>query len=71
MLPYNLLLLAKKGIIEFTNNSGDGLGEEAGNRISFEIPISFNSPDYYGEIHHEGLVKEGEMTLLFITKMVW
>ena len=50
---------SKKGKIKFTNNPGDGSGEEAGKRVSFDIPISLNSPDYYGEIHNEGQVEEG------------
>jgi hypothetical protein len=63
---------SKKGIIEFTNNPGDGSGEEAGKRVSFDIPISFNSPDYYGEIHDQGLVEEGgnDIVIYYLNGMV-
>ena len=63
---------SKKGKIKLTNNPGDGSEEEAGKRISFEIPISFNSPDYYGEIHHEGLVEEGgnDIVIYYLDGMV-
>lgn len=63
---------SKKGIIEFTNNPGAGSDEEAGKRISFEIPISFNSADYYGEIHDQGLVEEGgnDIVIYYLDGMV-
>jgi hypothetical protein len=63
---------SKKGKIKLTNNPGDGSEEEAGKKISFEIPISFNSPDYYGEIHHEGLVEEGgnDIVIYYLDGMV-
>ena len=63
---------SKKGIIEFTNNPGGGSDEEAGKRISFEIPIFFNSADYYGEIHDQGLVEEGgnDIVIYYLDGMV-
>ena len=68
----NFTTFSKNGKIKFTNNPGDGSGEEAGKRINFEIPISFNSPDYYGEIHHEGLVEEGgnDIVIYYLDGMV-
>lgn len=50
---------SKKGKIKFTNNPGDGSGEESGKKISFDFPIYYNSPDYYGEIHNVGQVEAG------------
>ncbi len=63
---------SKKGKIKFNNNPGDGSGEEAGKRVSFDIPISFNSPDYYGEIHDKGLVEEGgnDIVIYYLDGMV-
>lgn len=63
---------SKKGKIKFTNNPGGGSGEEAGKRISFEIPIFYNSADYYGEIHDEGLVEEGgnDIVIYYLDGMV-
>ena len=63
---------SKKGIIEFTNNPGAGSDEEAGKRISFEIPIFYNSADYYGEIHDQGLVEEGgnDIVIYYLNGMV-
>ena len=63
---------SKKGKIKFNNNPGGGSGEEAGKRISFEIPIFYNSADYYGEIHDEGLVEEGgnDIVIYYLDGMV-